>query len=71
MSDYNTPLTTAQRRARSNAALLNKGGSLLNCRLSPAATAALADLVGSGMAKTEAVEAALLALAAHPGQRGT
>ncbi|MER2518582.1 MAG: hypothetical protein ABTR92_19660 [Candidatus Accumulibacter phosphatis] len=57
------PLTPAQRRARSNAALLEQGGSLLNCRLSPAATAALAYLVESGMAKTGAVEAALLALA--------
>jgi len=58
------PLTPAQRRACSNAALLDKGGSLLNCRLSPAATAALADLVSAGLAKTDAVEAALIALAA-------
>lgn len=69
MTESAGPLTTAQRRARSNAALLEKGGSLLNCRLSPAATAALAALVGSGLAKTEAVEAALLALAASHERR--
>lgn len=67
MSESAGPLTPAQRRARSNAALLDKGGSLLNCRLSPEATAALADLVGAGMAKTEAVEAALVSLARTSG----
>lgn len=56
-------LTPAQRRARSNGALIEQGGSLINCRLSPAATAALAALVAGGTAKTAAVESALIAAA--------